>query len=97
MHPIWAWARCGFYNRQTVLLDPIRHGSAGASPAAGAAQDLVQGLTKNWMWTTLAVQDLRLRYRGSVLGPFWLTIGTGIMIGATGILYAELFHKDVAE
>lgn len=65
------------------------------SKTAIATDDLLAGLTKSWMWITLAVQDLKLRYRGSVLGPFWLTIGTAVMVAAMGILYAELFKKDV--
>src|SRR5690242_18557813 len=38
--------------------------------AAVAGRDLVEGLRRYWMWTALAMQDIRLRYRGSVLGPF---------------------------
>ena len=41
--------------------------------------------------------DIRLRYRGSMLGPFWLTLSTGVMVTALGILYAKLFHMDVRE
>jgi len=39
--------------------------------------------------------DIRLRYRGSLLGPLWLTLSTGIMVGALGFLYARIFHIDV--
>jgi lipopolysaccharide transport system permease protein len=39
--------------------------------------------------------DIRLRYRGSMLGPFWLTISTGVMVGALGILYSTLFKIDL--
>jgi lipopolysaccharide transport system permease protein len=39
--------------------------------------------------------DIRLRYRGSTLGPLWLTLSTGIMVGALGFLYARIFHTDV--
>jgi len=35
-----------------------------------------------------------LRYRGSVLGPFWMTISTFVMIIAMGFIYAHLFHTD---
>jgi ABC-type polysaccharide/polyol phosphate export permease len=73
--------------------------AAGATERSGriaaAVSDLVQGLQQSWMWTTLAHQDLRLRYRGSLLGPFWQTITTGIMIGAMGFIYAELFHTPL--
>jgi lipopolysaccharide transport system permease protein len=46
------------------------------------------------VWT-LAVMDIRLRYRGSVLGPFWLTLSTAVMVGALGFLYSRLFHTDI--
>ena len=41
--------------------------------------------------------DIRLRYRGSMLGPFWLTISTGIFVGAMGVLYATLFKINVSD
>ena len=43
----------------------------------------------------LAHQDLRLRYRGSLLGPFWQTVTTIVMIGAMGLIYAKLFHTTL--
>lgn len=61
---------------------------------AVAWRDLVEGLKRNWMWTALAIQDIRLRYRGSVLGPFWLTISTFVMVVSMGAIYAHLFHTD---
>lgn len=45
-----------------------------------------------WM---LGWLDIRLRYRGSMLGPFWLTLSTGIMVGSLGVLYSTLFHMDI--
>ena len=44
---------------------------------------------------SLAMLDIKLRYRGSLLGPFWLTLSSGLMIGAMGVLYAALFHMDM--
>jgi lipopolysaccharide transport system permease protein len=41
--------------------------------------------------------DIRLRYRGSMLGPFWLTISTGVMVAALGGLYAHLFNMDARD
>lgn len=57
-----------------------------------AAADLAEGLSLSWLWTALAQQDIKLRYRGSVLGPFWQTLTTAIMIGGVGFLYPRLFH-----
>jgi ABC-2 type transport system permease protein/lipopolysaccharide transport system permease protein len=39
------------------------------------------------MWTALAMQDIKMRYRGSILGPFWLTISTLVMVVAIGGIY----------
>jgi ABC-2 type transport system permease protein/lipopolysaccharide transport system permease protein len=58
--------------------------------------DLRDGAAKSWMWTALALQDIRLRYRGSVLGPFWVTISTLVMAVSMGVIYAQLFQIDVA-
>ncbi|HEY1433712.1 MAG TPA: ABC transporter permease [Stellaceae bacterium] len=65
------------------------------SRAALAATDLLEGLRKSWLWTTLAQQDVKLRYRGSILGPFWQTLTTAVMIGGMGLIYAELFHTEL--
>jgi lipopolysaccharide transport system permease protein len=46
------------------------------------------GLTLGWL-------DIKLRYRGSLLGPFWLTISTAVWIIAMGGLYSLLFHMDL--
>lgn len=48
------------------------------------------------VWT-LSLFDIRLRYRGSLLGPLWLTLSTAVMVGAIGVLYARLFHQDVGD
>ncbi len=60
-----------------------------------AAADLADTF-KLWrlIWT-LSLFDIRLRYRGSLLGPFWLTLSTAVMIGALGFLYSRLFHTDI--
>jgi ABC-2 type transport system permease protein/lipopolysaccharide transport system permease protein len=68
---------------------------APASNAALAWHDLAGGFAKVWMWWALALQDIRLRYRGSVLGPFWLTISTLVMVVAMGVIYSQLFRMEI--
>lgn len=70
------------------------HQRAGTSSTRRAAQDLLQGLRLNWMWTALAFQDIKLRYRGSVLGPLWITIGSAIMIAAIGVIFPRVFRTN---
>jgi lipopolysaccharide transport system permease protein len=60
-----------------------------------AVQDLADGLRRWRLATALARLDIRNRYRGSVLGPFWLTISTGLMLFGLGILYSTLFHQTL--
>src|SRR5438105_13991820 len=60
-----------------------------------AIVDLLDGVRRTWHWTTLAQQDIKLRYRGSVLGPFWQTLTTAVMIGGMGVIYSKLFHQDL--
>jgi ABC-type polysaccharide/polyol phosphate export permease len=56
-----------------------------------AMDDLLEGLMRWRLWGLMGWQDIRLRYRRSMLGPFWLTISMGIMVGALGFLYGSLF------
>ena len=44
---------------------------------------------------TLGWFDIRLRYRGSMLGPFWLTLSTAVMVAALGVLYSKLFKMEL--
>ena len=46
---------------------------------------------------TLAWLDIKLRYRGSMLGPFWLTLSTGAMVGSMGVIYAILFKMGLRD
>jgi ABC-type polysaccharide/polyol phosphate export permease len=65
------------------------------SGASVAWDDIWQGLRKSWFWGALALQDIRLRYRGSIIGPFWMTLSMAIMIAAMGFLYSKLFNQDI--
>lgn len=50
----------------------------------------------NWhVWCMLAYQDIKLRYRRSVLGPFWITLSMAITVYSMGYLYGHLFHTDM--
>lgn len=57
--------------------------------------DLQEGAKLYRLVWTLACSDIKLRYRGSLIGPFWLTLSTAIQIGAMAFLYADLFNTDI--
>jgi len=60
-----------------------------------ALQDCLNGFIQWRVWLALAWQDIRVRYRRSNLGPFWITLSTAIMIYSMGLLYGRLFHLDL--
>jgi lipopolysaccharide transport system permease protein len=62
-----------------------------------AMADVVGGIRLWRLAWALGWLDIRLRYRGSMLGPFWLTISTGVMVAALGGLYSTLFKLDLRE
>ena len=45
----------------------------------------------------LAWSDIRQRYRRSTLGPFWITISTGVMISCIGLIFGGLFKAPMSE
>lgn len=62
-----------------------------------AWRDIRDGVL-NWrIWLLLAYQDIKLRYRRSVLGPFWITLSMAITVYSMGYLYSHLFHMKVNE
>ena len=65
--------------------------------AAQAFADLINGARLSELWSRLAFHDIRQRFRRSVLGPFWLTISMGTMVGTLGFLFSVVFRQDVAK
>lgn len=61
-----------------------------------ALQELLS-LARGWrIWFRLAWDDIRLRYRRSSIGPFWITISMAIRIYFMGFLYGHLFKIDIS-
>jgi lipopolysaccharide transport system permease protein len=62
-----------------------------------ATADITIGFSRWRLAAALAWLDIRNRYRGSVLGPFWLTLSTGAMLLGLGLLYSALFKMSLRE
>lgn len=67
---------------------------SGGDLTASALRDLRQGLARWQLWGMLGWQDVSLRYRRSIFGPFWLTISMGIMVLALGVIYSRILHVE---
>lgn len=59
--------------------------------------DLFKSFASTQQWWTLALFDIKQRYRRSTLGPLWITLSTGIMVGALGFLWSTLFKTPIEE
>ncbi len=74
--------------------------TATAAPGARswrkAADDLIGGWRQRALWGHLGWQDIRQRYRRSVLGPIWITISMAVTAVALGVLYAGLFGNELS-
>jgi ABC-2 type transport system permease protein len=93
---------------QTVTTGDDRAEDATSPPAVLAAADpgprswrrafgdLGQGWRQRRLWGYLGWQDIKQRYRRSVLGPLWISISMGVIATAMGILYGALFGEDIA-
>lgn len=56
-----------------------------------AFQDFWSSLSRLGLAWSLAWHDVVARYRGSILGPFWITLSMGLMVMGIGLVYSRLF------
>ena len=79
-------------------LDNVPRPAAAPAPsqARRALFDLVEGARAHHLWYLLGWRDIRQRYRRSLLGPLWLTLSMGALVGALGFLYGMLLGVETA-
>lgn len=61
-----------------------------------ATADFTSSLKRIKLAWALASHDVVARYRGSLIGPLWITISMGIMVLGIGTLYSQLFKIDTS-
>ena len=71
--------------------------AAQAPPLARALRDLARGARMTTLWGRLGWQDVRRRYRRTALGPWWITISTGLTVALLATLYGGLFRLPVED
>ncbi len=60
-----------------------------------AGQDLTRCFRGWHVWALLGVSDVRLRYKRSRFGQFWITLSMAFFVAGIGLVYGGLFHQDV--
>ncbi|MFL5295202.1 MAG: ABC transporter permease [Phenylobacterium sp.] len=74
----------------------LRTGRRGAlTELQMAFRDLRASAERLDLAWSLAWHDVVSRYRGSILGPFWITLSMGLMVMGIGLLYANLFGISI--
>jgi lipopolysaccharide transport system permease protein len=61
-----------------------------------AHNDFISGLKEWELCLFLAWIEVKQRYRRSVLGPFWITISSAVMVIAMGPLYGQLMNQPIS-
>jgi len=67
------------------------------SSRTDAVADIKKSFRNYSLVGMLSWQDIRRRYRRSMIGPFWLTISTGVMIATMAIVFGSIFRSPIAE
>jgi ABC-type polysaccharide/polyol phosphate export permease len=66
------------------------------SSFASGCEDIGASLQKLQLASMLGWQDVKQRYRRSAVGPFWLTISIGVMVGSIGFVFGQIFGSDMS-
>ena len=69
---------------------------ADAAPASNVSVlgDVVNGMASWRLWSHMALRDIQMRYRRSLIGPFWLSINLLVLVLSLGLLYSQIFRVD---
>jgi ABC-type polysaccharide/polyol phosphate export permease len=57
-------------------------------------RDVVRSARLWHIWTRLGVQDVRLKFRRSSLGPAWIFVNLAVLVLSIGFIYANLLGQD---
>lgn len=67
------------------------------SSVSNVLDDFHECFKNSHVWATLSYYDIKTRYRRTVIGPFWLTLGTAITILGMGLVWSSIFGMSIKE
>ena len=59
-------------------------------------RDVLRSIRLWRIWVRLGIQDVRLRFRRSVIGITWIFLNLAILILAIGLIYGSLLNQDLS-
>lgn len=82
-----------------TVADSTAGGRLWPSPTqfSAALEDIVSACRDWRMWSQLAYQEIRMRYRRTALGPFWITLNMGLTVVLVGVVFGRLFNSNPSE
>jgi ABC-type polysaccharide/polyol phosphate export permease len=79
---------------QSTLALNVPRASAALSPHRVAWLDVVAGMCAIDIWGRLGWRETKRRYRRTVFGPFWTTVGLAVFVTTLGLVWANLWDRD---
>src|SRR5262249_60134259 len=64
------------------------------SAAWRARNDIIEGLKRWPVWSSLAWHDIRIRYIRTMLGPFWISVSMAVFVFSLGFVYSAIFNTN---
>lgn len=71
--------------------------SEGRRQARAAASDILRGFLAWRLWWGLGLQDIRIRYKRTYLGPLWITASMAATFVSMGLLFSTVFKSDIRQ
>lgn len=62
-----------------------------------AVGDILKSFDRSQLFLMLGWQDVKQRYKRSMVGPFWLTISMGVLIATIGLVFGNIFSSPIAD
>ena len=62
---------------------------------AAAFADIGEGLRRWPNWSYLAVENVKNRYRRTVLGPWWLTLQMAVFVTGISLVFGSILHNTL--
>lgn len=67
------------------------------SPFLIAHHDFIRGLGSWGLWLGLAMHDIRIRYKRTLLGPLWITASQAATFVCMGMLFSAVLKNDISQ
>lgn len=73
----------------------MSHLSTQRRSAGLARDDFLRGLAAWRLWLGLGARDIRIRYKRTVLGPWWITVSMAATFICLGMLFSAVMKNDI--